>query len=272
MSTRPRAACSLIYHDVVVAGEERASGFDSPDADFYKLPVEAFEGHLDAVFRAHPAPPSAVADLSLFHGELLFLTFDDGGVAAIDRTADLLEARGWRGVFFVTTGRIGTRGFLAPPQIAELARRGHAIGSHSDSHPSRMSHLSETALEREWRVSRGRLEDVIGSEVTLASVPGGYYSDRVASTAERAGIRALWNSEPTVRVRRLGNCLVLGRFGMQRIHRPSHVAALVGGRPGARERQALVWAGKKLAKRLGGTAILAAREKLFAWQRRGSAR
>jgi hypothetical protein len=33
-----------------------------------------------------------------------------------------------------------------------------------------------------------------------ASVPGGYYSDRVAETAAAAGIRILFNSEPTTKV------------------------------------------------------------------------
>ena len=67
------------------------------------------------------------------------ITFDDGGVSALQTTADLLEKYGWRGVFFVTTDRIGTPTFLNADHVRELHRRGHVIGSHSCSHPERMS-------------------------------------------------------------------------------------------------------------------------------------
>ena len=65
------------------------------------------------------------------------ITVDDGGVSYYTVVADRLERLGWRGHCFVTTDMIGQRGFLTRRQIRELDGRGHIIGSHSASHPTR---------------------------------------------------------------------------------------------------------------------------------------
>src|SRR5947207_44718 len=134
---------SLLYHDVVAVGDSEASGFPGPGAARYKLAVEQFRAHLDAISQAVTAPPAidATAD-----GEWM-LTFDDGGVSALHPTADLLEERGWRGHFFVTTDYIGRSGFLDAAQLRELCRRGHTIGSHSCSHPRQISACSAHELQ-----------------------------------------------------------------------------------------------------------------------------
>src|SRR5205823_4330182 len=92
------------------------------------------------------------------------ITFDDGGRSAM-AAADMLEARGRIGHFFITTNYIGTRGFLTEEQIRELAARGHVLGSHSCSHPLRMGHCSWPQLLNEWTRSRSILSGVIGVEV-----------------------------------------------------------------------------------------------------------
>jgi peptidoglycan/xylan/chitin deacetylase (PgdA/CDA1 family) len=117
-----------------------------------------------------------------------------------------LERRGWRGHFFITTDRIGMRGFLTEAQLRELHRRGHIIGSHSSSHPARMATLTRTDLDREWRQSIDRLSRVLGDAVKVASVPGGYYSREVGESAAAAGIEALFTSEPTAQVEMLNGC------------------------------------------------------------------
>ena len=104
------------------------------------------------------------------------LTFDDGGSSAL-AAATALEARSWRGVFFVTTSKIGTSGFLSDTDIKALADRGHVIGSHSHSHPTYMGRLSRAQIEQEWRESRAALGDILGSLPTrhrfrAASSPG----------------------------------------------------------------------------------------------------
>jgi peptidoglycan/xylan/chitin deacetylase (PgdA/CDA1 family) len=106
---------------------------------------------------------------------LLLFTFDDGRESNHLVAASLLESFGGRGVFFIVPAfaeQAGTEGALAyyrakmnpdskpgdeevedwkpmsPVQIADLANRGHAIGSHTLTH-ARLMGLTPETLERE---------------------------------------------------------------------------------------------------------------------------
>ena len=256
----------LEYHDVVRDGGFSSSGFDEPGADSYKMTCENFDAHLAAVGAAS-ANVGATVDAALSSAAPIgsdrvvsaLFTFDDGGVSALSEIAPRLEAHGWAGHFFVTTDRIGTRGFLSESDIRELGARGHVVGSHTCSHPVRMSACSPDRLAREWSDSVARLSDILGTEVTTASVPGGYHSQVVAETAASAGIRTLFTSEPTTRVAYVAGCAELGRYTLRRDDPASLAAALVGKARAARVRQWSVWNAKKVLKALGGEAYLKAR-------------
>jgi peptidoglycan/xylan/chitin deacetylase (PgdA/CDA1 family) len=265
---RPTA---LIYHDVLVDGGPDDSGFGGADALSYKLTESQFHRHLDLIAASLgvDAPlcfpdPAAAATV----GGRVVLTFDDGGASAATRILRALGERGWRAHFFVTTDFIGTKGFLTPAGLRELHTTGHIVGSHSASHPMRMSYLSLEAIRREWRESRVRLEDLLGAPVTAASVPGGYYSRTVATAAAEAGIRVLFTSEPRRSVIIVDGIAVVGRFSVTRRTPDGDLVSLASGRGGAALRQSLTWSAKKVAKRLGGEAWLAARRKLFEFARR----
>jgi peptidoglycan/xylan/chitin deacetylase (PgdA/CDA1 family) len=253
-----------MYHDIV-GDLPDASGFPGPAAASYKLPVERFDEHLRAL--AATRRPHAQSAMRLAHqaaNELPFLlTFDDGGRSAYTHAAERLERYGWRGHFFVTTDHIGKPAFLSCDEIKDLARRGHLIGSHSTSHPTRMSSCSREELLREWRESTIALAQLIGGPVRVASVPGGYFSRLVAETAAEAGIQALFTSEPTTRVRAIDGCSVIGRFTMHRATSPATAAALVNGRLAPRVRQAMLWNAKKAGKAVGGRLYLALRARFF---------
>ncbi len=210
-----------------------------------------------------PGKTLCAHELSATSGPGLLLTFDDGGTSALTPTADLLEKHGWRGHFFMTTDYLGTPGFLSVAQLRELHTRGHVIGSHSCSHPARMALCSREQLLREWRQSREVLAETLGAPVTVASVPGGYYSRAVAETAAEAGIRVLFNSEPTTRLAHVGHCLVVGRYTVYRGMSAWAAAALAVGRRLPRWRQTLWWDIKKVAKAIGGRTYLALRERLL---------
>lgn len=239
---------SLLYHDVCEP-EGPASGFDGPDADAYKLSTAQFAAHLDAIARRIPP------------GDCL-LTFDDGGSSAM-RIGEQLSARGWRGWFFVATDYIGRPGFLDADQIRTLAHAGHVIGSHSCSHPLRMSALSQNTLLDEWRRSREVLEALLGNPVRAASIPGGYYSRKVAEAAAIAGFAALFTSEPVARSWRVGALHVFGRFSIQRATPPESAAALAAGDRLPRLQQYMWWALKKGLKRAGGPYWLDLRDTYF---------
>jgi len=120
------------------------------------------------------------------HNPSVLLTFDDGLASNFWVAAPVLESLGMRGLFFVNPGFAGLHGEAArefflnrlasrrdqplspedwtpmtPAQIAELARRGHAIGNHTYSHAD----LS--------RIAGGRLpHEIVDSRDVLAKWTG----------------------------------------------------------------------------------------------------
>lgn len=259
-------AISLMYHDVIPASGPAVTGFMDPGAMIYKFPEAEFRRHIDLLAEAgvSPCPDAPAAD----SGRPLFcLTFDDGGISNRDVAAGVLEERGWRGHFFITTGRIGTPGFLDAAALRDLHARGHALGSHSVSHPRRMSALTPDQLRKEWTDSRRRLEDILGAPVLMASVPGGYCSRPVEDSALAAGYRVLFTSEPVQRVKRRGGGRILGRYSIQQGVSAEVAVKLARGDPAARGWQYLLWNSKKMAKAVGGTAWLRMREGVLRRQR-----
>jgi peptidoglycan/xylan/chitin deacetylase (PgdA/CDA1 family) len=260
----------LEYHDVVPDGDFSSSGFSGPGADSYKLTAESFDAHLAALAATGCAANQTGDEIAAgIAGAIdpptarVVLTFDDGGRSALTEIAPRLEALGWRGHFFMTTSEIGAAGFLGADDLRELHARGHVVGSHSHSHPVRMSAVGVEGLRREWSESVGRLSDILGAPVRTASVPGGYFSRVVAETAADAGVRVLFTSEPTSRPFRVGPCTVLGRYTLRRDDPGSLAADLVASSHGARVRQWSIWNAKKVLKALGGESYLRARARVF---------
>ena len=263
-------ATALIYHDVLADTGPDDSGFRGADAFSYKLTETQFRRHLELIAAALGAgAPLCLTDPALLAMDhAVVLTFDDGGASAPTRVLPALRERDWRAHFFITTEFIGTPGFVSAAGLRELHAAGQLVGSHSASHPARISHLAHDALRREWRDSRLRLEDLLGAAVTSASVPGGYYSRAVATAAAEAGLRVLFTSEPRRSVITVDGVAVVGRFSITRRSREGDVTSLASGRERTALQQRLVWDAKKIAKRLGGEAWLAVRRRIFGMRSR----
>lgn len=275
-------AVSLLYHDVVEGGRFDASGRPGNTARRYKLTLPLFEAHLLAIAQHARVRPTTVLEGMVPEGAALdgtaietiprargasgasvFLTFDDGGSSAYTHVAGRLEELGWHGHFFVTTGEIGAPGFLTPDQIRELHVRGHVVGSHSCSHPERMTHLEWPELVKEWRDSVAALEEILGDRVVVGSVPGGYYSSRVARAASEAGITALFTSEPTTSVRHVAGCRVFGRLSLHGDSPASLAGRFASFDRSVRARLWLQWNIKKALKLIGGRQYIWMSEQVF---------
>jgi peptidoglycan/xylan/chitin deacetylase (PgdA/CDA1 family) len=212
-----RMAPSLLYHDVVENGRYEDSGFYSPDANIYKLDKDVFADQLALLHDHYPKVDSRLPEAGRDRAgalERILFTFDDGGKSAISLVADMLESYGWIGYFFITTDRIGEKGFMNEDDIRELDRRGHVIGSHSHSHPANISSLSDEEIAGEWEKSCSILRDILGKETVCASVPGGYFSNRVKELASRAGIQFLFTSEPNKVIQKDGDIHLVGRYAV----------------------------------------------------------
>ena len=267
-------AVSLLFHDVYVA-DPAESGFVSDAADRYKLRLPDFDAQLDRVAAARGDAPVMVGrggsgergdvtqssqrsgdrrESSLASSAQPWLiTFDDGGVSYHTAIADRLESRGWRGHCFVTTDCIGRRGFLDAAQIRELDARGHVIGSHSATHPTRFSACSYQQMVAEWRTSRQALEDVLGHDVRVASVPGGYFSPVVARSAQEAGLAVLFTSEPVTSIESEPGFTLIGRFTIRLGDAHDAAMRFVAPAPWARAGAWASWNAKGLIKPLLGS-------------------
>ena len=260
-------AVTLLFHDVYVS-DPSESGFRSSAADRYKLPLAAFDAQLGALAAVREDAPLLVTDhvdrgggrdrplLPLRSGtpgaHPFIITFDDGGVSYYTLAAERLERRGWRGHCFVSTDFIGTPGFLDAAQIRELDARGHVIGSHSASHPTRFSACGFERMVEEWSRSRRVLEDLLGHAVHVASVPGGYFSTAVARAAAEAGITSLFTSEPITTISQRSTCALIGRYTIRRGDADDIARRFVVPSSWARSTAWIAWNAKGLIKPLLG--------------------
>ena len=237
--------CALIYHDVYEQ-DHNESGFAGAHAASYKLPLPDFERHLDTLSATGTHP--GVLDDNGGAGRRVGLTFDDGGASANGVIATALAERGWPAYFFITVDRIGTPGFATEDDLRALDGAGHVVGSHSCSHPPQISALSPDELLDEWSRSRTRLSEILGRDVTVASVPGGFLSRAVSDAAWAAGIETLFTSEPWSSPRSTRGGTMVGRFSVTRGTPLRELAALARGDRSTRWAHYLSWNARKAAK------------------------
>ncbi len=220
----------------------------------FEVTWDTFLEHLERIERVTARPPAILHERTeASRGQDAWcLTFDDGGSSAL-AVAEELRRRGWRAYFFVTTGLIGHPGFVGEEAIRELDRMGHVVGSHSVTHPERMSSLPVERILQEWEESVATLSELIGRDVRTGSVPGGSYSRRVAALAARAGIKTLFTSEAATAPRRVDDCLVVGRYPVRRGTSARDAARAAIGHPAPWIVHYVGWNLRKAAKAHSGT-------------------
>jgi peptidoglycan/xylan/chitin deacetylase (PgdA/CDA1 family) len=253
---------SLCLHDVLDIEQVKPG-------DVYTLKLVDFNVHLRAIERQKPSIQTICSPYDWGNQVPVFLTFDDGTAGAYMFAAARLEDYGWRGHFFITTDWIGREGYMDPDQIRDLHNRGHVIGSHSCSHPERMSQLAPHDQVREWKDSCDILSGVVKRPIKTASVAGGYYSKAVAQAAVSAGIKVLFNSEPTSTTAFVDGCLILGRYSVQSFTMPNVSAAIAAGHCWPRWKQTVIWDAKRTVKALGGESYVTLRRRILSlWMSR----
>jgi len=104
-------------------------------------------------------------------------SFDDGTEDGYATALPILLEADVKGIFFIMTDNIGKRGYLSREQIAEMAKLGMIIGSHSCSHPN-LETVSQEQLTLELVMSQSILEGILGKPVDKFAYPYGKCSDR----------------------------------------------------------------------------------------------
>jgi len=113
------------------------------------------------------------------------VTFDDGFLEQYTCALPILEEEQVPAVFFLASNYLGICDrpawtsppgrdceFLSAAQARDLLARGHAIGSHSCSHPN-LAQIPPLQLEDELALSRTRLEQLLGAAVPSFALPFG---------------------------------------------------------------------------------------------------
>lgn len=196
---------ALLYHEVIDDYSE--SGFQNKDNLAYMHKTEIFRKHVE-IFKNHlkSAENSKVDDY--------IFTFDDGGISNL-KSAKILEENGLEGIYFITTKRIGTKGFLSEKDILKLHESGHTIASHSHTHPMIFRTLTYKQMLDEWKSSKEILENILGEEISHCSVPGGDSDTKTYESASEVGFRYIFDSEPIVESRFLNESEIFGRFSVK---------------------------------------------------------
>lgn len=203
----------LTYHQIRPAA----------DAHYlYAVTPEQFAAHLEVLAPAAGRCPPAAQ-----------ISFDDGDASIYEHALPRLQACHTRATLFITAGWIGSRpGFLTWTQLAELARLGHAIQSHSWSHPF-LPACGPRQLGEELRQSKQVLEDRLGLPVTEISMPAGRWNRRVLAACAAAGYTRVFTSDAGARPRSLAGVQIIGRYMARRQDTAAAIAAWLAADPAA---------------------------------------
>lgn len=154
------------------------------------------------------------------------LTFDDGYRDFLENAAPLLARYDFRATVFVITNctlpagdvaeaAASGRRYLRLPEIREVLAMGHAVGSHSVSHPW-LSLVSPAELRSELETSKAFLEAELGVAVPTFAYPYGEASRRERRAVRDAGyewaciVGGLWANDSS------RDRFALGRFEVRR--------------------------------------------------------
>jgi peptidoglycan/xylan/chitin deacetylase (PgdA/CDA1 family) len=237
---------NLLFHEVVDNPNE--SGLVRKSALPYKHTPKQFEAYLEEIFRYGDAVITPEDSTWPTNQNNLSITFDDGGVSNL-KSAELLEKKGYKGVFFVVTELIGSKGFLIKNDIRDLSNRGHVIGSHSHTHPNVFKSLSSKDMFYEWKTSKNILEDLLGKEIKTCSIPGGDASQLAYTVASEAGYEKLFDSEPILSQRQLNGLKIYGRLCVKTTHSTHDLKSWLNGSGVKKYKR--IWETKKALKKIG---------------------
>jgi peptidoglycan/xylan/chitin deacetylase (PgdA/CDA1 family) len=133
------------------------------------------------------------------HRVILF-TFDDGpSRRTTPQLLDVLDELGIKAVFFVTSASFGNGNPWEREHaeiVREIARRGHVIGNHTETH-RQLPLLRDAEIEAELAVSERKIRRALGTKPRLIRPPGGAISERVERLLTASGYTSvMWAFYP----------------------------------------------------------------------------
>lgn len=122
----------------------------------------------------------------------IWLTIDDGPSDDTVAVLDLLDAHRARATFFL----VGERATARPDLVREIARRGHGIGNHSQTHPqARFWALGPQRMRAEIEGCQGALQAITGVAPRWFRAVVGHANPFVSTPLQDAGLaRVGWDA------------------------------------------------------------------------------
>ena len=99
---------------------------------------------------------------------------------------DLLDQYNAKATFFL----VGIWVDKYPELVQEIAKRGHEIGNHSDSH-AHFTQISDAQIRQELKDCSDKIESLTGTRPTLFRPPYGDYNSKVITVVRDAGYEAV---------------------------------------------------------------------------------
>lgn len=179
----------LAYHDILA---DDAAPFS------YAVSISRFRQQLAVVARMRLAVIS-LREMSerLLNGEELTgrvaVVFDDALVGVHHLAVPELAARGWPSTVLPVVDQMGrdpawwpgSQRTMTWPELAEAVRNGVDIAAHGTTHAC-LPCLADGPLAEELVRSRGRLTEVLGTEVNQFAYPYGHHDGRVRDAVRAA--------------------------------------------------------------------------------------
>jgi peptidoglycan/xylan/chitin deacetylase (PgdA/CDA1 family) len=226
----------LTYHEL---GHETSS-------DLYRVSIGQFESHLRLLDNLSSQLRVNYKDYSI--------TFDDGHISHYNLAFPVLTKDMIRCTFFITTEWIGSSERMSKQHIRYLVEAGHRVGSHSCSHPF-LPNCSDEQLRYEVGISKEKLQDTIGSEVTTISVPYGRWDNRVLRACREAGYTWVYTSDPWLTAAEREGVMCCGRLTVRNSFSAHHLQALLTARGLAKARLQAPFMAKQALKACIGDRI-----------------
>jgi peptidoglycan/xylan/chitin deacetylase (PgdA/CDA1 family) len=181
----------LMYHELELPGRrlcQSESGYVR-----YILKQETFRSQMEWLKNSGFRGLSISKALEYPQKPSVAITFDDGCETDLITAAPILREYGFGATFYLTSGFLGTPGYLNADQVRALDAFGFEIGCHSMTHPY-LSDLSDAQLKCEIVDAKLQIEQIVGHAIEHFSCPGGRYDRHALEIARRAGFRTVANS------------------------------------------------------------------------------
>lgn len=203
----------LMYH--ALEDETHPAGAKDAGEQLYVLHVKQFREQMEYLHREgyRTFLLEELHLLDVWPEKSVVLTFDDGHESNYTLALPVLQEYGFKAVFFITTGWVGTPHYMTEEQIMRLHQAGMGIGSHGVTH-NFLVDLSNQQILQELMESREQLSDIIKQQVISFSAPGGRIDERVASIAREYLYTFISTSRPSY-FEQSGSFLDIPRYALR---------------------------------------------------------